>query len=160
MAIQRTPSPPKKSNKTGLGCLGCGCLLVVVVFLLFAGLVGGTAYMGYKELNLISSPTAETIAPYTGGEDVYTGAQKKLAAFNQDVTTGKTSTLTLSSDELNALLYHSVDLKKVQAQALVTLTGDLARLQGSIPSNQVPIVNLGVKDRYFNLDATTGISFN
>jgi hypothetical protein len=161
MAIQ-TPPPqaPKQSNKAGWGCLGCGCVVVLVVLLLIAGLIGGTIYMIFKEAYVVSSATAETIAPFTASDDVYASAQKKVAAFNQDVSAGKSSTLTLTSDEVNALLDHSVDLKKFDAQFLITLSGDTGRVQGSVPSNKVPFLNWDVKDRYYNLDATTGLSFN
>jgi len=162
MAVTNIPpqQPPKKSNAAGWGCLGCGCVAVLVLFLLFVGLVAAGFYAGFNELSKISSATREVIAPYTGGEDVYAGAEKKIAAFNADVSASKTSTLTLSSDEVNSLIYHAADLKKVDAQALVTLTGDTGRVQGTIPSNQIPFVNWGVKNRYFNLDATTGVSFD
>ncbi len=143
-----------------MGCLGCGCLAVIVIFLGFVGLVGAGTYFLFKNIYIVSAATPETIAPYTGTDDVYTGAQKKITSFNDDVAASKTSTLTLSSDEVNALIYHNVDLKKANAQALVTLDGDQARVQASIASNSIPFINLGVKDRYFNLDATTGISFN
>ena len=163
MAIQRTPppqQPPAKTSKAGLGCLGCGCLLLLVIFFVFAGLIGGGTYMGFKELQTVSSPTAEAITPFAGGDDVYTGVQQKITAFNQDVNAGKTSTLTLSADEINSLIEHNIDLKRLQAQVLVSMTGDLIRFQGSIPSNSIPLVNLGIKDRYFNLDATSAITFN
>jgi hypothetical protein len=161
MAIQTPPpQPPKKTNKAGWGCLGCGCVLVLVVFLLFGGLMGGGIYMVGKGLNVMSSASPAAIPPFTGGEDVYDGAQKKITQFNQDLSASKTSTLTLSSDEVNAVLDHNVDLKKSQAELLITLTGDQARVQTSVASNKVPGANFVVKDRYFNLDGTTGLSFD
>ncbi len=162
MAIQQAPPqrPPQKSSKAGLGCLGCGCLAVLVVFLGIAGLCAGGIYMFFKQANVVSSASPEAIAAYTASDDVYAGAQKKVAAFNDDVSTSKTSTLTLSSDEVNALLYHTIDPRKLQGQALVTMTGDEARVQASIPSNGIPFINWGVKDRYFTLDLTSGVAFN
>jgi len=154
------PQAPKKSNKIGWGCLGCGCALVLVAVLLIAGLIGGGIYMVNKGLNAMSSPVAVAIPPFTGGEDVYDGAEKKIAQFNQDLSASKTSTLTLSSDEVNAVISHDVNLQQSQTQLAITLTGDEARVQVSVPSNHVPYADLAVKDRYFNLDGTTGLSFN
>jgi hypothetical protein len=164
MAVQRVPQPPSTAKKTGLGCLGCGCLVVVLFFLLLAGLIGGLLYYTYHELYLVSSAQPLAIKPFSGGDAIYDGAQKKVAAFNQGVSTGQTSTLTLSADELNALITHFVAqnpaMKQLQIQVLVSMQGDEMRLQGDVPSNSIPFVNMGVKDRYFNLDVTTGISFN
>jgi hypothetical protein len=166
MAIQQAPPQPPSTGakKAGLGCLGCGCLIVLVFFLLLAGLAGGVVYTGYHELYLVSSGQPMTIKPFTGGDDIFDGAQKKLAAFNQDVSAGKASTLTLSADEINSIIAHNVtdnpDLKKFQIQALVSMQGDQVRLQGEAPSNTLPVVSWGIKDRYFNLDATTGVRFN
>ena len=161
MAIQ-TPPPQvtKKTNKAGWGCLGCGCVLVLVVFLLIAGLIGGGIYMMDKGLNVMSSATPAAIPPFTGGPDIYDSAQKKIAQFNQDLSASKTSTLTLSSDEVNAVINHDYDLKKSQAELLITLTGDRAHVQTSVASNNLPFVDYIVKDRYFNLDGETGLSFS
>ena len=113
-----------------------------------------------KGLNVMSSATPAAIPPFTGGPDLYDSAQKKIAQFNQDMSASKTSTLTLTSDEVNAVINHDFDLKRSQAELLVTLTGDRAHVQTSIASNNVPVANFIVKDRYFNLDGETGLSFN
>lgn len=161
MAIQNPPPQvTKKTNKAGWGCLGCGCVLVLVVFLLIAGLIGGSIYMVDKGLNVMSASAPAAIPAFTGGPEIYDSAQKKIAQFNQDLSAGTTSTLTLSSDEVNAVINHDYDLKKSQAELLITLTGDRARVQTSVASNNVPFVSYAVKDRYFNLDGETGLSFN
>ena len=145
-----------------MGCLGCGCLIILVLLLLLVGLAGGVAYFGYKQAVTFTSTAPATFPPYNGSDDIYTGAQKKIAAFNQDVGTGKSSSLTLSADELNALLSHNIDsnpgLKKIHPQVLLSLDGDQARIQGSVPLDAVPFGLF--TGRYFNLDATTGLSFN
>jgi hypothetical protein len=140
--------------------MGCGCVAVIVVFLLFAGLIGGGVYMTDKGLNVMSSATPAAIPPFTGSPDIYDGAEKKIAQFNQDMSASKTSTLTLSSDEVNAVINHDYDLKKSQTELLITLTGDRAHVQTSIASNNVPVASYIVKDRYFNLDGETGLSFD
>jgi hypothetical protein len=159
MAIQQ-PLQPAPKKKSGMGCLGCGCLILVLIFLLIAGLAAGVVYMGFKGLNGFSSAQPLAFTPYSGGEDNYANAQKKITAFNQDVSASRTSTLTLSADEINSLIAHTDGLKQFHAQVLVSMQGDELRLQGEIPTDFVPFINLGVKNRYFNLDATTGVSFN
>jgi hypothetical protein len=159
MALQRTPPPQQQPpKKSGMGCLGCGCLLVVVIFLVLAGLVGGLFYFGYKELYSLTSAAPAPVPPFTGSDDIYAGAQKKIDTFNQDVGTGKASSLTLSGDEINSLIAHDPDLIRLQIHLLATLTNDQARLQGSIPTNAFGTQFLA--DRYANFDATFGLVFN
>ncbi len=159
MAIQRVP-PPQQPKKSGMGCFGCGCLIVIVIFLLLVGLVGGVLYFGYKEIYSLTSTAPAPVPPFTGGDDLYAGAQKKIDAFDQDVASNKASSLTLGGDEINSLIMHDPDLTRLQMHLLATLTGDQARLQGSIPTNSFGYFSKGIPDRYLNFDATFGLTFN
>jgi hypothetical protein len=143
-----------------MGCFGCGCLILIVILLVLVGLVGGIGYFSYKQVLAISSSAPATFPPYNGSDDIYTGAQKKIDAFNQAVGTGNFASLTLSADEINAMIAHDPDLAKVQARLLVTLTGDEARLQGSIPTDSVWLLNKEIPGRYLNIDTTFAITFN
>ena len=158
MALQ-SPPPPAKRTK-GLGCLGCGCAILLAILFLILGLVGATAYFLYREALVVTSTAPLEVPAYAGGDDVYTGAEKKLDAFNQDVGTGKASSLTLSADEINALLAHDPDLARLKSHLVVTLNGDEAHLEGTIPTSTIPVVRAAVKDRYFNVDARFTVTFN
>lgn len=163
MAIQQTPPPPqKKSNKAGWGCLGCGCLIVILVFLLGVGVIGGGSYFLYTKAYSVTSDTAAAVPSFSGGEDVYAGVVRKLDAFNQDVAAKKPSTLTLSADEINALASHNIgqnqDLKQFKPQLFISLNGSDARLQGCLTLDAFP--GGLFKGRYVNFDGTTGISFD
>jgi hypothetical protein len=43
---------------------------------------------------------------------------------------------------------------------MVSFDGDTAHLLGTVPTNSIPVINLGVKDRYLNVDAVSGLTFN
>jgi hypothetical protein len=159
MAFQQ-PVPPQKRKKSGMGCLGCGCLFLVILFLGVLGFCGFATYLGFKNLYTVTSAEAEQVPPYTVTDDTYTSAQKKIASFQQDVAAAKASTLTLSADELNALIHHQFNFDKYQSQLMVSFEGDTAHVLGTVPTNAIPVINLGIKDRYINLDAVTGLSFN
>jgi hypothetical protein len=156
MAIS-LPPPPKKKKKSGLGCLGCGCLIVAVILLLFGALVGGLGYMGYKEAVLVTSTAPAAFAPYNGSDDIYAGAQKKLETFNEAVGTGNPGSLTLNADEINAEFAHDQALSRYHARLLVSMQGDQARFQFSMPTDAFFLGLL--KGRYVNLDVTFGINF-
>jgi hypothetical protein len=159
MAISQ-PVPPQKRKKSDMGCLGCGCLFIVIIFLGVLGFFGFATYLLFKNAYTVTSAEAEQIPAYTVTDDTFTGAQKKIASFQQDVAAGKASTLTLSADELNALIHHQFNFDKYQSQLMVSFDGATAHVLGTVPTNSIPVVSLGIKDRYFNVDALTGISFN
>jgi hypothetical protein len=158
MALQRPPPPQQK--KSGLGCFGCGCVILLVILFLLLGLVAGMSYFGYKGLVSMTSSAPADIPAYNGSEDIYTGAEKKIDAFNQDVNNAKPSTLTLNSDEINSIIAHDPDLTKRQIRVQVTLTGDEARVESILPTDSIPFVSNFVKGRYLNLDTTFALTFN
>lgn len=141
-----------------MGCCGCGCAILLVLVFLFLGLVGGSGYLLYKYVLSVTSTAPADIPAFNGTDDLYAGAQKKVDAFNQDVNNAKPSTLTLSSDELNSLIAHDPDLMRAHACLLVTLDGDEAHLQATMPTDAVPYGLL--KGRYLNVDTTFALTFN
>ena len=126
----------------------------------WGGLIGGIGYFGYKQLLAYSSDGPAAIPPYNGIDDIYTGAQKKIDAFNQAVGTGNSASLTLSADEINAMIAHDPDLAKAQARVLISLDGNEARLQGTVPTSSIPFLSQEMPGRFLNLDTTFAITFN
>jgi hypothetical protein len=157
MSVSTTPpgQPPKKS---GMGCLGCGCLVLALLVILFLGLVAGGCYLGYQKIVSLSSTTPAEVPAFNGGDDVYAAAQQKVTAFQHDAQNHQAATIQLSADEINALLARDPGMTRNKAHLFVTLTNDQARLQGSIPTGGISQGFL--KDRYFNFDTTFGLGFN
>jgi hypothetical protein len=158
MAISRPPPPQKKDS--GMGCLGCGCLILVAILLVLVGLAGGLAFFLYKDAVAVTSSAPAAFPPYNGSDDIYASAQKKISDFNQAVGTGNPATLTLSADEINSMLAHDRDLNRMHARYLVELNGDEARLQGSVPTDSIALIAPFIQGRYVNADATFALTFN
>jgi hypothetical protein len=153
-----TPPPPAPKKKSGLGCLGCGCLVLALLAILFVALVGGGGYMVYQKVLNLTSPTAATIPSFNGTDDVYNAAKQKVSAFQYDVANHQPATIQLSADEINTLITRNPDLIQQQARYFFTLTNDQAEVQGSIPTDTF---TAGLfKGRYFNFDTTFGLGFN
>ena len=157
MALQPPPAPARKK---GLGCLGCGCAVLLALLFLILGLFGTAGYFLYREGLVVTSTAPLDVPAYAGGEALYDATEKKIDSFNQDVGTGKASTLTLTADEINGLLAHDPDLSKLQAHTVVTFNGDEVHLEGTMPTDAMPVVRSVLKDRYLNIDATFTLTFN
>ncbi|MEI9998290.1 MAG: hypothetical protein WDO13_03540 [Verrucomicrobiota bacterium] len=155
MAITTPPPPPKKKSR--FGCLGCGCLVLIVILLLIGALIGGAFYAGYKGLYTLTSDTPAAVAPYAGGDDTYNSAEQKIAAFNKTFAAHQPSSVQLTADEINALIAHNPAAIRNNVRAHVTFTGSEAHLETTVPSALLWGL---IKGRYFNIDGTFGLGFD
>ncbi len=156
MSIQGPPAPQQK--KSGLGCCGCGCIVLGVILLLVLAFVGLVIYACYEGALAFTTTTPASFTMTTESDDVYQGAEKKIAAFNQSVNSHQPTSLTLNSDEVSAIIQHNPALAKLQAKANVTMTDDQAHVQFSMPTGS-GVMGL-LKDRYVNLDTSFSVSFD
>jgi len=157
MSISTTP-PPAPPKKRGLGCLGCGCLILALLAILLAGLVAGGAYLGYTKIVGLSSTTPAAIPSFNGSDDVYGAAKQKLADFDHDVKNHQAATIQLSADEINSLISRYPDVVNNHIQVFVTLTNNEGRIQANLPTDGL---SQGlIKGRYFSLDASFEINFD
>jgi hypothetical protein len=157
MSISTTP-PPAPPKKRRLGCLGCGCLVVVLLVILFLGLVGGIGYWCYAEVVALTSATPSAVLSFDGGDELYASARQKLADFDHDVENHQAATIQLSADEINTLLARSTNVIKNNIHAFVTLADNEGRIQASLPTHALSRGLLG--DRYVNLDTSFEVHFD
>ena len=158
MSISTTPPPPPPPKKKGLGCLGCGCLILVLLAILFAALVGGVLYMGYNATLRVTSTTPAVIPSFAGSDDLYQTALRKLADFDHDVKNHQAATVRLSADEINVLITRNPEVSANHIQAFVSFSNTEGRVQASVPADAL---GYGVmKGRFFNLDTSFEIYFD
>jgi hypothetical protein len=147
-----TPPPPAPRKKSGWGCCGIGCAILALLAILFVGLIGAVCFIGYKSANDLTTDTPATLPSANVTDDVYQATRQKLADFDHDVKNHQAATIQLSGDEINALISHNPDMAKNNIQAYVSLDGNEARLQASLPT--APFTHGIVPNRYFSLDTT------
>jgi hypothetical protein len=157
MSISTTPLqvPPKKR---GLGCLGCGCLVLALLVILFLALVAGGGYLGYTKIVSLTSTKPAAVPSFEGSDDLYRAAKQKLADFDHDLKNHQAATIQLSADEINALIARDPDVIKNHIHLFVTLANNEGRVQTSLPTDAVS--HGIIKGRYFNLDASFGLGFD
>src|SRR5476651_689804 len=126
------PTPPKK--KSGLGCLGCGCVVLALLVVLAIVMAGSVAYGAYKLALDLSSPTPPAITAFDGGDDLYQKARQKLGDFDHDVQNHQAATIRLSADELNTLVARDPNLMKNHIKVFVTMTDAEGRMQAAFPT--------------------------
>jgi hypothetical protein len=130
--------PPPQQKKRGLGCLGCGCLVLALMGLLLLTLVGGSLYLGYSWTLALTSATPAGIPSYDGGDDLYNTARQKISAFDHDLENHQAATIHLNANEINTLIAREPSLTRSNIHLFVTMSDDQAKIQWVFPGSLVP----------------------
>jgi hypothetical protein len=153
-----TPPPPAPPRKSGMGCFGCGCSILVILFLLLAGLVAGCGYLIVKTYQAVTSETAADIPAPPPDQNLVISTQRKLADFDHDVKNHQPATISLSAEELNAMIANNPDVIKNNVRVFLSLDGDKGRVQATAPTSALGHV---VTDgRSLNIDSSFRIHFD
>jgi hypothetical protein len=155
--------PPPKQK--GMGCLGKGCLLIVVflVLLIVAFVIGG--YTGIRYV--VTSPKPREVPQVQTSEDEQNAVRTRWDEFEAasrnkqetspvvpalssspdgtptpDVTPASANRIELTANDINQLIARS---RKARGKAFVSIDNDVARVQVSVPLEKV-----GFRGRYLN----------
>lgn len=143
-------SPERKRR----GCFFYGCLTVVIVLLV----VVAATYFGvrYATSNLIETYTEASpveLPEVTISDSEWETLNSRVTEFREGLETNTEPVeLSLSSDEINALIQRSEDFEDLKDKIYVDLQGDQIEAQVSVPLDklsEVPMLG-GAKGRYLN----------
>jgi hypothetical protein len=147
-----TDQPPKPRR----GCLFYGCITCVVLLLLSIGaLLIGIHYVKkvinrYTETQPMELPTVQM------PQDQVNKLKQRFEAFEAAVREHRpTQSLTLSADEINALIANGPEQQALKGKFYISLEGEQLKGQVSFPLEQV-----GLKGRYLNGSATFNMSLH
>jgi hypothetical protein len=158
MSVSTTPPTVSVApQKKGMGCLGCGCLIVSLLVLLFLVILGSLSYVLYHKIYSLTSNEPEPIVTFDGGDNFYAATKEKIDNFTNDLRNHQASRLELSGDEINALLTRDPYLVAHKMHFHVTLSGDRASVQGVIPTGT--LVEGIFTGRYVNFTTSFGLDF-
>jgi hypothetical protein len=143
--------PPPKQK--GMGCLGKGCLLLVIFVVLLAAafFIGGYVGVRYvvtsttpREIPQIESSEAEQQAVRNRWEAFKVSRNAPTETTTQDATTegAPGNRIELTASDINQLIAAS---RKLRGKAYVSIENNVARVQVSVPLEKV-----GFRGRFLN----------
>lgn len=138
------PPPPQR----GMGCLGRGCLILLLFFCLLAVAFVGGSVLAVRYLRtsyFVRTPVQLQASSATDEEQQ--SARAKWYEFERAARAHTAAHIELTADELNALIASEPDLR---GKAYVTIEGDTARVHLSIPLSFVRWMH----DRYMNAECS------
>lgn len=126
------PPPPQ----SGSGCFAKGCLILVIFFIVLSlAFVGGTIFaVRYLRTSYFPQTRVEVPAA-TATEEEQQLARAHWYSFERAARAHTPAHIEMTAAELNALIAAEPDLR---GKAFVTIDDNVARLQVSIPLDQVP----------------------
>ena len=150
---------PDQPSKPRHGCVFYGAIIaLVIVFLLLT-----TLFLGYRLVkNTVIEYTDTTPAPLPTvqlSQPELERLQARVEAFREAVRAGqRTGPLTLSADELNALIAANPDLQWLKGKLYVIIEGNQLKGKIALPLEQAGVSML--KGRYLNGTANLDVSLH
>ena len=95
-----------------MGCFAKGCLTVLIVgFILIAGVIGGTWYLYVKTVDNLTSPAPADVQVEPPSESQFQTAENSMARLRKAIANNKETTVEFTAADLNALFARDLDFK-------------------------------------------------
>ena len=143
-------------RRGGLGCAAKGCLVLLVVGLLFGAAVGGAGYLAWSRVR--GDYTADHPVPVPVSEATEAQAAEvaaRLKAFADTVNGGGRATLTLSAADLNAVVARDPRYRNLRGRVFFAVVKDTLHARVSAPLDGIPTF----RGRWFNGEAGLDVAF-
>jgi len=132
-----------------MGCFAKGCLtLVVVVFVLVAGIIGGAWFLYGKAINLFTSTQPVNVPVEQPTDAQFQAAEAKLARLHQAIANNQEIAIDFTAADINALIARDPGFAGVRGRVHVAIADSIVTLQLSAPLTHLPLPKL--KERWFN----------
>ena len=150
-----TEQPPQ--IKARRGCLFYGCLggLIILLLVVIGGLIG--LHYAKKMFSDFTDPQPIPLPAVRLSQPEIEQLRRQVDAFRESVRAGRqTSPLTLTADDINALIATDPDLQPLKGKFYVTLENDHIKGQLSVSMQELGLPIF--RDRYLNGSGTFSLS--
>lgn len=132
-----------------MGCFAKGCLTVLIIgFILIAGIIAGTWYLYVKTVDNLTSPAPADVHIEPPSESQFQIAENSMARLRKAIANNEETTVEFTAVDLNALLARDLDFKEWRGRTRIEITDSTVTIALSASLNSIPLPR--IKKRWFN----------
>jgi hypothetical protein len=141
--------PPAQPAPQGIGCFAKGCLtLLIVGFILIAGIIGGGWYLYVKTVDNLTSPVPADVQIEPPSESQFQSAENSMAHLRKAIANNKETTVEFTAADLNALFARDLDFKEWRGRTRIEIADSTMTIALSASVNSIRLPRM--KKRWFN----------
>lgn len=133
----QNPNPPKKK---GCGCIAKGCVVMLILAVVFVGVLVWGGKRVISSLRSYASTTPVSVPAEAGTQDEYQALIKRLNDFK-----GGGKKLELTAHDINLLIAFSPEWSNLRGRIRADIDNDVIGLNGSLPLD-----GIGISGEYLN----------
>jgi hypothetical protein len=134
-----------------MGCFAKGCLTVLIVgFILIAGIIGGSWYLYVKTIDNLTSPVPADVQIEPPSESQFQTAENSMARLRKAIANNEETTVEFTAANLNALFARDPDVKRMAGPdwKKIEIADSTMTISLSAPLNSIPLPRM--RNRWFN----------
>ena len=141
-----------------MGCFAKGCLtLLIIGFILIAGVIGGTWYICRKAADTLTSSEPVDLRIVPPDEAQVRTAERSVTRVKTAIATRQETTVVFTAADLNALVDRDPDFSEVRGRMRIDIADSIMTITMSAPLDDIHWARL--KRRWFNASATFGFAY-
>lgn len=132
-----------------MGCFAKGCLTVLIVgFILIAGIIGGTWYLYVKTVDNLTSPAPTEVQIKPPSTSQFRTAENSMERLRKAISNNEETTVEFTAADLNALFARDPDFQDWRGRIGIEIADSSMTIALSAPLNSIPLPRM--KNRWFN----------
>lgn len=135
-----------------------GCLtLLIIGFVLIAGVIGGTWYICRKAADKLTSSQPVDLGIVPPDEAQVRNAERSVTRVKTAIATGQETTVAFTAADLNALVDRDPDFSEMRGRVRIDIAESIMTIRTSAPLDDFPWSKL--KERWFNASARFSFAY-
>lgn len=141
-----------------MGCFAKGCLTVLIVgFILLAGVIGGAWYVYIKTVDNLTSRTPADVQIEPPSESQFQAAESSMERVRK-APRDRETTVEFTAADLNALIARDPDFEDLRGKVRIEIANSIMTITLSAPLRSIPLPRM--KNRWFNGTARFSFTYD
>lgn len=142
-----------------MGCFAKGCLtLLIIGFILIAGVIGTTWYVYVKTVDNLTSRAPVDVQTEPPSESQFQAAENSMERLRTAIANDKETTVEFTGTDLNALFARDPDFEDLRGRVRIEIADSVMTVALSAPLHSIPLP--GMKKRWFNGTARFSFTYD